>query len=116
MKRVVVTGMGIVSPLGNTVPAFWENIKAGVCGIAPITRFDTAEYKVKVAAEVRDFNPRQYMEKLDVLHSDLYTQFAVGAACLFYYRAFPFPRAPRSVRGIPPTFGRDMLLNRKALY
>ena len=81
MKRVVVTGMGIVSPLGNTVPAFWENIKAGVCGIAPITRFDTAEYKVKVAAEVRDFNPRQYMEKLDVLHSDLYTQFAVGAAC-----------------------------------
>ncbi len=81
MNRVVVTGMGVVSPLGNTVPVFWENIKAGVCGIGPITRFDTADYKVKVAAEVRDYDPRQYMEKLDVLHSDIYTQFAMGAAC-----------------------------------
>jgi 3-oxoacyl-[acyl-carrier-protein] synthase II len=81
MNRVVVTGMGIVSPLGNTLPVFWENIKAGVCGIGPITRFDTSNYKVKVAAEVRDYDPRQYMEKLDVLHSDIYTQFAMGAAC-----------------------------------
>ena len=81
MNRVVVTGMGIVSPVGNTVPVFWENIKAGVCGIGPITRFDTADYKVKVAGEVRDYDPRQYMEKLDVLHSDIYTQFAMGAAC-----------------------------------
>ena len=81
MKRVVVTGMGVVSPLGNTVPVFWESIKTGVCGIGPITRFDTADYRVKVAAEVRDYDPRAYMEKLDVLHSDLYTQFAMGAAC-----------------------------------
>ena len=81
MNRVVVTGMGIVSPLGNSVPVFWENIKAGFCGIGPITRFDTADYKVKVAGEVRDYDPRQYMEKLDVLHSDIYTQFAMGAAC-----------------------------------
>ena len=81
MNRVVVTGMGIVSPVGNSVPAFWENIKAGFCGIGPITRFDTTDYKVKVAAEVRDYDPRQYMEKLDVLHSDIYTQFAMGAAC-----------------------------------
>ena len=81
MNRVVVTGMGIVSPVGNSVPVFWENIKAGFCGIGPITRFDTADYKVKVAGEVRDYDPRQYMEKLDVLHSDIYTQFAMGAAC-----------------------------------
>ncbi len=81
MNRVVVTGMGIVSPVGNSVPVFWENIKAGFCGIGPITRFDTADYKVKVAGEVRDYEPRQYMEKLDVLHSDIYTQFAMGAAC-----------------------------------
>ncbi len=81
MNRVVVTGMGIVSPLGNTLPVFWENIKSGVCGIGPITRFDTTDYKVKVAAEVRDYDPRQYMEKLDVLHSDIYTQFAMWAAC-----------------------------------
>ena len=81
MNRVVVTGMGIVSPVGNSVPVFWENIKAGFCGIGPITRFDTADYKVKVAGVVRDYDPRQYMEKLDVLHSDIYTQFAMGAAC-----------------------------------
>ena len=80
MKRVVVTGLGAVTPLGNDVPSFWENIKAGKCGIDRITKFDTESYKVKLAAEVRDFDPRQYMEKLDVLHSDLYTQFAMAAA------------------------------------
>jgi len=81
MNRVVVTGMGVLSPVGNDVRAFWENIKAGTCGIGPITRFDTTDYRVKVAAEVRDFDPRRYMEKPDVLRSDLYTQFAVAAAC-----------------------------------
>ena len=80
MKRIAVTGMGIVSPLGNKVPEFWENIKNGVCGIGPITKFDTTDYKVKVAGEVRDFDPKAYMEKMDVLHSDIYTQFAMGAA------------------------------------
>ena len=80
MNRVVVTGMGIVSPLGNDVQSFWKNIKEGCCGIGPITKFDTTDYKVKVAAEVRDFDPRAYMEKMDVLHSDIYTQFAVAAA------------------------------------
>ena len=81
MNRIAVTGMGVISPVGNDVQSFWENIKNGVCGIGPITRFDTTEYRVKVAAEVRDFDPRKYMEKLDVLHSDLYTQFATAAAC-----------------------------------
>ena len=80
MNRVVVTGLGIVSPLGNDVKTFWENIKAGSLGIAPITKFDTTDYKVKVAGEVKDFDPRAYMEKMDVLHSDIYTQFAVAAA------------------------------------
>jgi len=80
MRRVVVTGMGVVSPLGNDVPAFWENIKNGKCGIGPITKFDTADYKVKVAGEVRDFDPKQYMEKMDILHSDIYSQFAIAAA------------------------------------
>lgn len=81
MNRVVITGMGVLSPVGNDVTSFWENIKAGKCGIGPITRFDTAEYKVKLAGEIKDFDPRQYMEKLDVQHSDLYTQFAMAAAC-----------------------------------
>ena len=81
MNRVVITGMGVVSPVGNDVDAFWENIRNGRCGIGPITRFDTADYRVKVAGEVRDFDPRQYMEKQDILRSDLYTQYAVAAAC-----------------------------------
>ena len=80
MRKVVVTGMGVISPIGNDVKTFWENIKAGKCGIAPITKFDTENYKVKLAAEVHDFEPRDYMEKLDVMHSDIYTQFAVAAA------------------------------------
>ncbi len=81
MRRTVITGMGVVSPVGNDVGTFWKSLTAGVCGIGPITRFDTTDYKVKVAGEVREFNPRDYMEKLDVLHSDIYTRFAVAAAC-----------------------------------
>ena len=80
MKRVVVTGLGVISPLGNDVQTFWENIKAGKCGIGPITKFDTTDYKVKVAAEVRDFDPRAYMEKPEIMRSDICTQFALGAA------------------------------------
>ena len=80
MRKVVITGMGVVSPQGNDVPEFWDNLKEGVCGIAPITRFDTADYRVKVAGEVRGFDPRKYMEKLDVLHSDVYTHYAMAAA------------------------------------
>ena len=80
-RKIAVTGLGVVSPVGNDVSTFWESLKSGVCGIGPITKFDTENYKVKVAGEVRDFNPRDFMEKLDVLHSDLYTQFAMSAAC-----------------------------------
>ena len=80
-RRVVITGMGIVSPLGNDVPTFWGNLLQGKCGIGPITKFDTSAYKVKIAAEVKDFDPAQYMEKADIMHSDRYTQFAMAAAC-----------------------------------
>ena len=80
MRRVVITGMGLVTPLGNEVDEFWENIKAGKCAIGPITNFDATDYKVKVAAEVKDFDPSFCMEKMDIRHSDRYTQFAVAAA------------------------------------
>ena len=79
-RRIAVTGLGVVSPLGNDVQTFWENIKAGKNGISGITKFDCTDYRVKVAAEVHDFEPKDYMEKLDVLHSDVYTHFAIGAA------------------------------------
>ncbi|MCF0142614.1 MAG: beta-ketoacyl-[acyl-carrier-protein] synthase II, partial [Parasporobacterium sp.] len=81
MRRVAITGLGVVSPLGNDVETFWNNIKSGKCGIGDITKFDTTNYKVKVAAEVKDFDVSPYMEKMDILHSDIYTHFAMGAAC-----------------------------------
>ena len=81
MKRVAVTGLGVISPVGNDVPTFWNALCSGTCGIGPITKFDATDYPVKLAAEVREFDPKQYMEKLDILHSDVYTHFAMAAAC-----------------------------------
>ena len=81
MKRVAVTGLGVISPVGNDVPTFWNALCSGTCGIGPITKFDATDYPVKLAAEVRNFAPKQYMEKLDILHSDVYTHFAMAAAC-----------------------------------
>lgn len=80
-RRVVVTGLGAVSPVGNDVKTSWENLISGVHGIGPITRFDTTEYKAKLAAEVKDFDARQYMEKAEILRSDLYAQYALASAC-----------------------------------
>ena len=79
-RRVVVTGMGCVTPLGNDLPTFWANLIAGKNGIGPITKFDTTDFKAKLAAEVRDFDPKLYMEKPQILHSDLYAQLAMAAA------------------------------------
>ncbi len=80
MRRVVVTGMGCVTPVGNDVASFWESLKAGKCGIGPITHFDTAEHKAKVAAEVKDFDPLRYMEKSDLRKFDVFCQYAMAAA------------------------------------
>lgn len=80
MNRVVITGMGAVTPLGNDVPSLWEAMKAGKCGIGPITRFNTDEYKAKVAAEVKDFDPTLYMDKSEVRKNDLFCQYAMAAA------------------------------------
>ena len=79
-RRVVITGMGIVSPIGCDVDTYQNNLLAGLCGIGEITRFDTAEFKVKVAAEVKDFDPLQYMSKMEVKQTDLFTRYAVAAA------------------------------------
>lgn len=79
-KRVVVTGLGAVTPLGNQVSETWENLKAGKNGIAPITLFDTEQFKAKLAAEVKNFDPKDYLEVNEVLRTDRYAQFAVAAA------------------------------------
>ena len=73
--------MGVITPIGNDIAAFRDSLYAGRCGIGPITRFDTADYKCKVAAEVRDFDVTNYgMEKGDVRRMDLYSQYAMAAA------------------------------------
>ena len=79
-RRVVVTGMGAITPVGNSVQECWQNLVAGKNGIGPITLFDTENYKAKLGAEVKNFNPLDYMEKSDMLRSDRYAQFAVAAA------------------------------------
>lgn len=72
--------MGAITPLGKTVTETWEALKSGKCGIAPITLFDTTEYKAKLGAEVKDFNALDYMEKSETIRTDRYTQFALIAA------------------------------------
>ena len=80
MKRVVVTGMGVVSPVGNDLEQFWQSLKNGVNGIGPITHFDTTDHKVKVAGEVKDFDPTRYLDKSSIRRTDLYAQYAMAAA------------------------------------
>lgn len=80
MERVVITGMGAVTPIGNTVNEYWEGLQSGKNGVAPITRFDASGYKASVAAEVKNFDPSTVIEKREVRHMDLYCQFAMVAA------------------------------------
>ena len=80
LKRVVVTGLGALTPIGNTIPEFWENLKAGKSGAAPITRFDSTSFKTKFAGEITNFNPSDYFEKNEARKYDLFTQYAVAAA------------------------------------
>lgn len=79
-RKVVVTGLGAVTPLGNTVQDTWEHLKSGKNGIGPITLFDTEGFKAKLGAEVKGFDPREYLEVNDILRTDRYVQFAVAAA------------------------------------
>lgn len=80
LRRVVVTGLGAITPLGNDVASTWEGLKTGRNGIGPITQFDTEHYKAKLAAEVKGFDPADYLEVNDILRTDRCTQFAVAAA------------------------------------
>jgi 3-oxoacyl-[acyl-carrier-protein] synthase II len=80
MRRVVVTGMGIVSPLGLGVDAFWDALVRGVSGIGPITRFDAARLPSRIAGEVRDFDPLAHLPRRDVVRTDAFIQYALVAA------------------------------------
>ncbi|GFI49309.1 MAG: beta-ketoacyl-ACP synthase II [Dorea sp.] len=83
-RRVVVTGLGAVTPIGNTVEEFWNNAKAGKVGIGEITKFDTADYKVKVAAEVKGFVAKEHMDFKAAKRMELFSQYAVAAAAEAY--------------------------------
>ncbi len=82
MNRVVITGMGVVSPVGNDTETLWNNVKSGCSGIGPITRFDTTEFESNLGAEVKDFQPELYFEKKLVKRMDLYTQYGLAAAIM----------------------------------
>lgn len=79
-RRVVVTGLGAVTPIGNNVETFWNNVKAGKVGIGEITRFDTSDFKVKLAAEVKDFQAKEYMDFKAAKRMELFSQYAVVAS------------------------------------
>ena len=79
-RRVVVTGLGAVTPIGNNVKDFWAGIREGKVGIGPITKFDTTDYKVKIAAEVKDFNAKDHMDPRSARRMDPFCQYAVTAA------------------------------------
>ena len=79
-RRVVVTGLGAVTPIGNNVKDFWVGIRQGKVGIGPITKFDTTDYKVKIAAEVKDFNAKEHMDPRSARRMDPFCQYAVVAA------------------------------------
>ena len=79
-RRVVVTGLGAITPIGNSVEEFWEGLCEGRTGIGPITYFDTAEYKVKLAAELKDFKPGDYMDVKSARRMEPFSQYAVAAA------------------------------------
>ena len=78
-RRVVVTGMGAITPIGNSVEAFWKSVKEEKIGFAPITYFDTTEYRCKLAAQVKDFEPADYMDKKAARRMEQFCQFAVAA-------------------------------------
>lgn len=80
MKRVVITGMGAITPLGNNVSDYWNGLINGISGAGPITRFDASKFKTRFACEVKGFDPLDYLEKPEARKCDLYTQFSIAAS------------------------------------
>ena len=81
-RRVVVTGLGVVSPIGTGKDAFWQGLLEGRSGVGPITKFDASQHATKIAAEVKDFDPGLYMDKKEAKRMDRFAQFAVASGVL----------------------------------
>ena len=80
LKRVVVTGLGALTPLGKSVPEYWDGLVNGVSGAAPITRFDASKFKTQFACEVKGYDPENYFERKEARKMDLFSQFALVVA------------------------------------
>jgi 3-oxoacyl-[acyl-carrier-protein] synthase II len=81
-RRVVVTGLGAVTPLGNTAEEFWSGLRQGRSGVGPITRFDTSGYPTRIAGEVRNFDPLKYVDRKEARRLDPYLHYAMACACM----------------------------------
>ena len=81
-KRVVITGLGAITPVGNTAAEFWQSLTNGVSGIGPITRFDASDFTTRIAGEVKGFEPTQFIDKKEAKRMDRVTQFAVAATSM----------------------------------
>ena len=79
-RRVVVTGIGVITPIGNTVDEFWDSLIHGRGGIGPITRFDTTEYAAHFAGQVKDFDPTEFIDYKEARHMDPFCHYAIAAA------------------------------------
>jgi 3-oxoacyl-(acyl-carrier-protein) synthase len=80
MKRVVITGFGAITPLGNTINEFWQNIVEGKSGAAPLTKFDSTKFKTQFGCEVKDFHPEEFLDRKELRSYDLFTQYAIAAS------------------------------------
>lgn len=80
MKRVVITGLGAITPLGNNINDFWENIVNGKSGAAPLTKFDSSKFKTHFGCEVKDFHPEEFLDRKELRSNDLFTQYAIAAS------------------------------------
>src|SRR5205807_6369493 len=79
-RRVAVTGLGFVTPIGNDLETVWSSLVEGVSGVGPITHFDATDYSTKIAGEVKDFEPEKYMDRKTARHIGRYCQFALAAS------------------------------------
>src|SRR2546428_3728757 len=101
-RRVAITGLGFVTPLGTDVHSTWEGLVAGRSGAGPITRFDPAQSSVKFACEVKGFDAARYLEKKEIRRYDLFAQYAIGAAEQAVNHGLP----PRNRSDLDPPRGR----------
>ena len=90
IKRVVITGMGALTPVGNSVDEYWENLVAGKSGAGPITKFDASLFKTQFACEVKNFDPLDIMDRKEARKLDHFSIYALATSCLLY--TSPSPR------------------------